>query len=99
MPIAGPVRAATNIGDLKAAFYGSRIDFDVTFNLGGLPLTINSIRTSFDWISPTISGINTYYDSNTPGGVPIDGVPDVISTTPRVDWFQVNGDSPVPVDW
>jgi len=91
LPIAGPVRAATNIGDLKAAFYGSRIDFDVTFNLGGLPLTINSIRTSFDWISPTISGIHTYYDSNTPGGVDIDGVPDVISTTPRVDWFQVNG--------
>jgi hypothetical protein len=91
LPIAGPVRAATNIGDLKAAFYGSRIDFDVTFNLGGLPLTINSIRTSFDWISPTLSGLHTYYDSNTPGGVPIDGVPDVISTTPRTDWFQVNG--------
>jgi hypothetical protein len=92
LPIAGPVRAATNIGDLRAAFYGSRIDFDVTFNLGGLPVTVNSIRTSFDWISPTLSGIHTYYDSNTPGGVPIDGVPDVISTTPRIDWFQVNGD-------
>ena len=61
LPIAGPVRAVTNDGDLKAAFYGSRLDFDVTFNLGGLPLTVNSIRTSFDWISPTISGINTYY--------------------------------------
>jgi hypothetical protein len=92
LPIAGPVRAATNDGDLKAAFYGSRIDFDVTFNLGGLPLTVSSIRTSFDWISPTLSGLHTYFDSNTPGGVPIDGVPDVISTTPRTDWFQVNGD-------
>jgi hypothetical protein len=93
LPITGPVRAATNLGDLKAAFYGSRIDFDVTFNLGGLPLTINSIRTSFDWISPTLSGIHTYYDSNTPGGVAIDGVPDTVSTTPRIDWFQVNGDA------
>ncbi|HTP08506.1 MAG TPA: hypothetical protein VMP08_09660, partial [Anaerolineae bacterium] len=96
LPVAGPVRAATNSGDLRAAFYGSRLDFDVTFNLGALPLTVNSIRTSFDWISPTISGIRNYYDSNTPGGVAIDGVPDAISTTPRINWFQVNGDAVGP---
>jgi hypothetical protein len=93
LPIAGPVRAAVNDGALKAAFYSSRLDFDVTFDLSSVSIFgLQSIRTSFDWISPTISGINTYYDSNTPGGVPIDGVPDVISTTPRVDWFQINGD-------
>lgn len=97
LPVAGPVRAATNDGALKAAFYGSRIDFDVTFDLTNLgSFQPDFIRTSFDWISPTISGIHTYYDSNTPGGVAIDGVPDVISTTPRVDWFQVNGGAAGP---
>ncbi len=96
LPIAGPIRAATNVGDLKAAFYRSRIDFNVTLNVGSLPLTINTIRTSFDWISPTISGINTYYDSNTPVGVTIDGVTDTISTTPPIDWFQVNGGAAGP---
>lgn len=96
LPITGPVRAVTNNGDLKAAFYGSRLDFGVTFNIGGLPLVINSIRTSFDWISPTISGIHTYYDSNTPGGAAIDGVTDAISTTPHNTWFQVNGNAGGP---
>ena len=96
LPVAGPVRAATNSGNLKAAFYGSRLDFDVTFDSSGVPFAINAIRTSFDWISPTISGIHTYYDSNTPGGVTIDGIPDVISTTPRITWFQVNGNAAGP---
>jgi hypothetical protein len=88
LPATGPIRAATNEGDLKAAFYRSSIEFRVTVNS---PIAVTSIRSSFDWISPTISGINTYYDSNTPSGVPIDGVPDVISSTPRTNWFQVNG--------
>jgi hypothetical protein len=54
------------------------------------------IRTSFDWISPAVSGITTYYDSNTAGGATIDGVPDVIATTPPIDWFQVNGSAAGP---
>ncbi len=91
LPIAGPVRAATNNGDLKAAFYGSRIDFDVTFNLSPLPFSPNFIRTSFDWNNPNATGITHYYDSNTVSGATIDGIPDVISTTPRASWFQVNG--------
>ncbi len=96
LPAVGPVRAVTNDGDLNAAFYRSRIDFDVAFDLAALPFLPSSIRTSFDWISPTVSGIITYYDGNTVEGVPIDGVPDVVSTTPPVDWFQVNGGTSGP---
>lgn len=96
LPAVGPVRAATNAGGLNAALYGSRIEFDASLSgtievpiFGSVPLDF--IRTSFDWISPTISGITTYYDSNTPGGVTIDGVMDAVPTTPPNDWFQVNG--------
>ncbi|HKZ87008.1 MAG TPA: hypothetical protein VJ793_25565 [Anaerolineae bacterium] len=92
LPAVGPIRAAASDGGSRTAFYGSRIDFDVTLDLsilgGFLP---DFIRTSFDWISPTISGITTYYDSNTAGGVTIDGVTDAVPTTPPNDWFQVNG--------
>jgi hypothetical protein len=97
LPITGPIRAATGEGALRAAFYRSRIDFDVQFDLSGLgPIQPDFIRTSFDWISPTISGLTMYYDSNTPAGVAIDGVPDSISTTPRLNWFQVNGGAAGP---
>jgi hypothetical protein len=97
LPITGPIRAATGEGALRAAFYRSRIDFDVQFDLTVLgAIQPDFIRTSFDWISPTISGITTYYDSNTPTGVSIDGVTDAISTTPRFDWFQINGGAAGP---
>lgn len=96
LPAAGPVRAVTNDGDLKGAFYGSRIDFDVIFNLSAFPILPSFIRTSFDWNNPITTGITTYYDSNTPGGVTIDGAPDVVSTTPPIDWAQVNGASNGP---
>jgi hypothetical protein len=97
LPITGPIRAATGEGALRAAFYRSRIDFDVQFDLSGLgAIQPDFIRTSFDWISPTSSGLKTYYDNNTPAGVAIDGVPDAISTTPRLNWFQVNGEAAGP---
>ena len=97
LPAVGPVRAATNDGDLNAAFYGSRIDFDVSFDLSALGMFLpDFIRTSFDWNNPAATGITTYYDSNTAGGVTINGVPDVVSTTPRIDWFQVNGGASGP---
>lgn len=101
LPAVGPVRAATNAGGLNAALYGSRIEFDASLSgtievpvFGSVPFDF--IRTSFDWISPTISGITTYYDSNTAGGVTIDGVMDAIPTTPPNDWFQVNGGASGP---
>jgi hypothetical protein len=97
LPITGPIRAATGEGALRAAFYRSRIDFDVQFDLTVLgAIQPNFIRTSFDWISPTLSGVDTYYDSNIPAGTAIDGAPDTISTTPPLDWFQVNGEAAGP---
>jgi hypothetical protein len=44
LPITGPVRAAVNNGALKAAFYGSQLDFDVTFDLSGVSTGPQSIR-------------------------------------------------------
>ncbi len=93
LPAIGPIRATTNVGDLKAAFYRSSLEFRVTVNS---PIAVTSIRSSFDWISPTLSGINTYYDTNTPAGVAIDGVPDAIAATPPISWFQVNGGAAGP---
>ncbi len=101
LPAVGPVRAATSDGDLRSAFYGSRIEFDVSLS-GTIqfpplpPISLDFIRTSFDWNNPITTGITTYYDSNTPGGVTIDGVPDVVSMTPPIDWAQVNGASNGP---
>ena len=98
LPVAGPVRAATNDGNLNAAFYGSRVEFDVLLPLSAtfgstLP---DFVRTSFDWNSPTVTSITTYYDSNTPGGVTIDGAPDIVSISPRIGWFQVSGGTTGP---
>jgi len=89
LPAAGPVRAAANDGDLNVAFYRSRLEFDVAFDLS--VLSPDFIRTSFDWNNPITTGITTYRDSNTPAGVTINGVPDSVATTPPIDWFQVNG--------
>lgn len=94
LPAVGPVRAVTNDGDLNVAFYGSRIDFDVSFDLSVLGSVLpDFIRTSFDWNDPSVTGITTYYDSNTGAGVSIDGipVPDAVPSTPPMDWFQVSG--------
>ncbi len=33
----------------------------------------------------------TYYDGNTPGGVPVDGSPDSVPTTPVAGWKQISG--------
>ena len=97
LPAVGPVRAVTNDGDLNAAFYGSRIDFDVTFDLSDLGAFLpDFIRTSFDWNNPITTGITTYYDSNTAGGVTIDGIMDTVSATPPSTWFQVNGGAAGP---
>jgi hypothetical protein len=97
LPITGPIRAVTNEGDLRAAFYRSQIAFDVRFDLSSLGVIVpDFIRTSFDWNNPITTGLTTYYDSNTPGGVAIDGAPDVVSTTPPIDWFQVNGGAAGP---
>lgn len=92
LPAVGPVRAATGSGALRAAFYGERYEFIFTVDtsaLAGLP--VDYITSTLDLRDPTLTGLNTYYDSNTPAGVPIDGAPDPIPATPPIDWYQVSG--------
>lgn len=56
-------------------------------------IDINWIRLSHDWLDPTTTGMApaTYYDGNTPDGVPVDGVSDSVPSTPANDWLQLSG--------
>ena len=87
LSIVGPVRAVRNDSALNLALYGSRLDFDVSFDLSTLGgISLQFIRNSLD-LNPVMSG-STYYDSNTAIAT-INGITDTVPTTPRVDWYQV----------
>ena len=60
----------------------------VTFDLSSLAQTLDEFRYSADLTSAMAGG--TYYDANTPGGVPVDGSPDAVATTPFSPWNQVS---------
>ena len=53
----------------------------------------SSFRVSNDWLNPVDFGMDpmTYFDSNTPAGVPVNGGSDLISTSPVNAWSQVSG--------
>lgn len=98
--IDGPVRAGrgSTSGSTWAYYAHSRIHLE--FNVGDLEppdpctsVTVNAIRVSSDWRDPAASGMApaTYYDANVPAGVPLDGVPDSVPTTPVTAWRQVSG--------
>ena len=59
----------------------------VTFDLSSLTSTLDAFRYSAD-LTPAMAG-GTYYDANTPAGVPVDGSPDTVATTPFSPWNQV----------
>ncbi len=52
---------------------------------------VDYVRVSLDWNAEAVG--STFYDANNPAGVPIDGVPDGISTTPASRWGQVSSDA------
>jgi hypothetical protein len=101
----GPVRAVagSESGGLFYGFYGGRFALALNADLsdtvidlppfGTVPVHINTVRTSLDLRDPTLSGFGpaTYYDSNTPSGVPIDGAADAVPPTPPLSWFQWAG--------
>jgi hypothetical protein len=74
------VRGAVNLASLDPPDICTSID-------------INWLRFSSDWLDPTATGMApmTYYDSNTPGGVPVDGIPDAVPQTPLTGWYQTSG--------
>jgi hypothetical protein len=85
LSVVGPVRAVRNDSALNLALYGSRFDLDVSFSLL-IPGGVSFIRNSLD-LNPVMTG-STYYDSNATIAL-IDGVTDTVTTTPRVNWYQV----------
>lgn len=66
--------------------YHSLFHEDVTFDMTWLIPKFDGNRYSVD-PGPAIVGA-TYYDANTPSGVPIDGNPDAVPTTPFSPWNQ-----------
>jgi hypothetical protein len=98
--IDGPVRVGGGAVDgstwAYASIYQSYALFDIDSFTPPDPCTaieIHWMRLSEDWLNPADTGMTptVYYDSNTPVGVPIDGIPDGIPTTPANLWTQVSG--------
>jgi hypothetical protein len=98
--IDGPVRVGG--GDAGGAwwFYRGLYQSRLAMSLDDLvppdpctSITANWLRLSSDWLDPATTGMApaTYYDSNTTGGVAIDGNPDGVASSPPVSWTQVSG--------
>jgi hypothetical protein len=59
----------------------------ISFTLPG-SVDLTSMRTSVD-LSSAASGA-TFYNANTPGGVTVDGSPDMVAATPLSNWTQIS---------
>lgn len=92
----GPVRTiftySTNDGSmtfLTLFNYATNFKMNITADFSSFGLsTFNSFRFSAD-LTPAMAG-GTYFDANTGAGVPCDGSPDVLTTTPASLWNQVS---------
>ncbi|MCA9970837.1 MAG: hypothetical protein KC425_11515, partial [Anaerolineales bacterium] len=101
LPIAGPVRAVGGSATQQVALYASRADLAVALDVAEQPLPgvpgttvrLDALRLSLDLLDPAASGLApaTYYDSNTPAGAAIDGMPDAVPVQPLAGWQQVAG--------
>jgi hypothetical protein len=98
--IEGPVRVGGGNTESSTWAYHSLYHLRAAVDLASLEppdictsVEINWLRISSDWLDPTATGMapTTYYDSNTPGGVPVDGVPDAVPETPLTSWNQTSG--------
>ncbi|MCO6453099.1 MAG: hypothetical protein J5I90_20125 [Caldilineales bacterium] len=68
--------------------YRSQFFDQVTIDFSWSPLPFEWARASADFNQNMIGG--TYYDANTPAGVPVDGVPDVVAASPASLWQQIS---------
>lgn len=96
--IQGPVRQGGGTLDYQSWAYASMFESSAEFDAGYVDpqceaLNFSLFRSSTDWRNPAESGMApmTYFDQNTPGGVPVDGVYDNVPSTPIVGWRQVSG--------
>jgi hypothetical protein len=72
------------------SIYGARFQFSVAFDTSGFPISIDEVRTSFDLNDPAVTGISNYWDSNGTSAI-IDGSPDSVPGSPRMNWYQASG--------
>ena len=97
--ILGPVRVGGGTVDEYSWSYKSMFTDESTFTPADvdpedcIDLTYEYFRVSEDWLNPVDSGMApmSYFDSNRPAGVAIDGAYDSIPTTPFPTWRQVSG--------
>ncbi len=88
----GRVRAIAGYQELGQGIltiaYRSQFYDQVTVDFSWSPKPFEWARATADFNQSVVGGI--YYDANTPGGVPVDGVPDTITTTPASMWQQIS---------
>jgi len=96
--IQGPVRQGGGTLELQSWAYASLFEnnseFDASYQDPQCEdMNYTVFRLSEDWRNPSASGMApmTYYNSNTPSGVPVNGVYDSISATPVAAWWEVSG--------
>jgi hypothetical protein len=98
--IDGPVRLGGGNTDSSTWAYHSLYQLRTSVDLASLEppdictsVDINRLRLSSDWLDPAVTGMapTIYYDSNTPSGVPVDGIPDAVPETPPTNWNQISG--------
>jgi hypothetical protein len=98
--IEGPVRVGGGSVGNSSWFYASLFRLQGSLSLNDIPppspcgrIAINWIRLSNDWLNPAHTGMApmTYYDANTPDGVPVDGRPDFVPNLPFSPWMEESG--------
>ncbi len=96
--IPGPVRVGGGVLNDQSWAYASMFEDRGRFRGGEVSqkcerLTYEIFRVSEDWGNPSLTGMApmTYFESNAPTGVAIDGAYDSIPTTPLPLWRQVSG--------
>ena len=91
----GRVRAIAGYQELGQGIltigYRSQFYDQFTIDFSWSPLPFEWVRLSADFNENIVGG--TYYDANTPSGVPVDGSPDTITISPAAQWQQISDDT------
>jgi hypothetical protein len=84
----GPVRVIIGGG----AFVGYRSLLTIAGSYPNpSPGFTTGARLSMDFAATVVT--STFYNANTPAGVPVDGSPDLVAIAPLSPWWQVSGDT------
>ena len=95
----GPVRVGGGTLDEYSWSYASMFTAESTFTPADVDpeecveFNYEQLKVTEDWQNPALSGMApmVYFDSNTPIGVPVDGVFDPVPSAPLATWRQVSG--------